>query len=301
MGEPLGTREISLTRIYEARRERVFAMWTEAEHLARWWGPDGFSAPQVTSDARPGGALTIVMAGPDFEQTMEAHYREVDPPRKLVVESVVPGPGGRPFLESCHTVTFVDLGERTEVTVVARAKVFTPEGLGALEGMRAGWSQSLQCLEDALSGAVDRQVVLTHLYDAPPEVVFSLWTTGEDLVKWWGPEGFSLTIHEIEVRPGGRWRFTMHGPDGTDYPNTIVYDQVLPGERLVYTHGNPHDPDPPFSGVVTFEEMAGGTVLSLRLVFASAEARDRVVEKYGAIEGGNQTLGRLAALLRPAM
>ena len=300
MTEPLDTREITLTRIYDAPRDMIFSMWTDADHLAHWWGPDGFSAPHVVSEPRPGGALTIVMAGPDFEETMNARYREVEAPARLVVDSTVPGPDGQPFIQSSHTVTFTDLGGRTEVTVRARASVFGPEGLGALAGMKAGWSQSLQCLDDVLTGAVDRQVLITRLYDAPPDAIFPLWVERRHLEKWWGPDGFSITVHEIDVRPGGKWRFTMHGPDGTDFPNVIVYREVRPSERLVYVHREPTDPDPPFTGIVTFEEMAGSTALSMRLVFESAEARDTVVEKYHAVEGGRQTLERLAALVGTA-
>lgn len=297
MADPVGTREITLTRRYDAPREVLFALWTQAEHLSRWWGPDGFSAPRVQSDPRPGGELTIVMAGPDgFEQTMEARYLVVEPPEHLEVASVVPGPDGRPVLESSHAVTFAEADGGTEVTVVARAAVFIPAALRALEGMRAGWRQSLQCLDDALTGADERQLVLAHHYAAPPEAVFPRWVRPEDLERWWGPDGFTLTTHEHDARPGGTWRFTMHGPDGTEHPNVIRYDEVVPNERLVYTHGGAGD-DPSFQGVVTFDEMAGTTVVSMRLVFASPAQRDLVDETYHARDGGAQTLARLDALL----
>lgn len=296
MTTPIASREITITRTYDAPRARVFAMWTEAEHLARWWGPDGFSVPHATSDPRPGGELVIVMAGPGFEETIRGRYTDVVPQERLVVESVVNGPDGAPRIASSHTVTFVELGQRTEVTVRARAEVFDEATLAALAGMRAGWGQSLQKLDDALSGADGRQIVLSRLYPAPPEVVFGMWTRREDLARWWGPDGFTISVDEIDVRPGGRWTFVMHGPDGTAYPNAIVYEEVAPPERLVYVHGREGDPDR-FRSVVTLEEMAGTTVLSMRLVFASAGARDRVVAKRQAVDGGNQTLARLAALL----
>jgi uncharacterized protein YndB with AHSA1/START domain len=140
-------------------------------------------------------------------------------------------------------------------------------------------------------------VVLTHLYEALPEEVFPLWLETEHLEKWWGPDGFTIRVKEFDPRPGGSWIFTMVGPDGAEFPNTIVYDEIVPNERLVYTHGTPMDPDPPFSGVVTFDAVADRTALSMRLVFESAEARDLVVEKYHAVEGGIQTLGRLADLV----
>lgn len=298
MGDAVASREITLTRVYDAPREEIFAMWTEAHHLARWWGPDGFTAPRVESDPRPGGALVIVMAGPgDFEETLRATYRDVVPPERLVVDSAVDGADGTRFLESSHTVTFADAGGKTEVTVHARASVFRPEGLAALDGMLAGWAQSLQCLDDVVTGAVDRQIVHARVYPAPPERVFPLWVTREHLERWWGPDGFSLTVDELDVRPGGRWTFTMHGPDGTDYPNTIVFEEVSPPGRLVFLHGEPGDAHPQFRFVVTFDEMAGSTALTMRQVFESPEARDLVVARYDAMEGAVQTLDRLAALV----
>jgi len=301
MAEPISSREITLTRIYDAPRDEVWAMWTEADHIKEWWGPDGFSVGAVESDPRPGGVLTIVMVGPEFEQTMRARYSEVDVGQKLVVESVVHTPDGEPFIDSAHVVTFRSLGERTEVTVNARASVFDPAGLGALAGMKAGWNQSLQCLDDALRGVVDRQIVLMRLFDAPTPAVFALWTDESHLERWWGPDGFTISVDEFDAGPGGRWRFTMHGPDGTDHPNLIDYDEIVPDERLVYTRSNPADPsDPPFRSIVTFDDLDGKTVLSLRNVFESTGARDLVVEKYHAIEGGNQTLARLGALLAAA-
>lgn len=146
-----------------------------------------------------------------------------------------------------------------------------------------------------------RTIELTRVYAAPRQDVFALWTDAEHLARWWGPDGFTLSHAAFDPRPGGRWIFTMHGPDGTDFPNTVTYDDIVPGERLVYTHGEASDPDPTFTGVVTFDEVAGNTALSMRLVFESAAARDLVVEKYHADEGGAQTLGRLAALLETAV
>jgi uncharacterized protein YndB with AHSA1/START domain len=105
----------------------------------------------------------------------------------------------------------------------------------------------------------------------------------------------------MDVRPGGVWRFTMHGPDGTDYPNEITYDELSPPQQIVYTHASsPGSDDPSFRTTVALDEMMGMTVLTMKGVFESAEARDFVVERYHAIEGGNQTLGRLEAFLSGA-
>jgi uncharacterized protein YndB with AHSA1/START domain len=134
-----------------------------------------------------------------------------------------------------------------------------------------------------------------RLFEAPPEAVFSRWTDVTHLEQWWGPDGFTISVDEFDPTPGGTWRFTMHGPDGTDYPNQIVFREIVPDERLVFTLTSPADPnDPAFTSVVTFDEVDGNTVVSLRHVFESAAARDVIEDKYHAIEGGNETLARLA-------
>jgi uncharacterized protein YndB with AHSA1/START domain len=140
----------------------------------------------------------------------------------------------------------------------------------------------------------DREIVLTRVFDAPRELVFEAWTDPEQVVQWWGPHGFTTTVHEMNVRPGGIWRFVMHGPDGTDYGNKVEFIEVTRPARLVYNHGPDGESDAPsFRVTVTFDEEDGGTRLTLRLVFKSSDERDRAVE-FGAVEGGKQTLERLA-------
>jgi uncharacterized protein YndB with AHSA1/START domain len=148
----------------------------------------------------------------------------------------------------------------------------------------------------------DRSIEITRVFDAPRELVFKAWIDPARIGQWFGPDGFTITTHEMDVRPGGVWRFVMHGPDGVDYQNKIVYLEIVAPERLVYDHGDDgddgEDAQAPFHVTVTFAEQAGKTELTMRSLFASAADRDRVVEEFGAIEGGNQTLGRLAEYLR---
>jgi uncharacterized protein YndB with AHSA1/START domain len=144
------------------------------------------------------------------------------------------------------------------------------------------------------SPSADREIVITRLIDAPPARVFDAWTNPEQVVQWWGPRGFTTTTHKMEVKPGGVWRFVMHGPDGRDYQNKITYLEVVRLERLVYRHGGDEDLEPvSFQTTVTFEPQGKKTVVTLRAVFPTAAERDRVVKEYGAIEGGKQTLERL--------
>ena len=144
----------------------------------------------------------------------------------------------------------------------------------------------------------EREIVISRVFNAPRELVFDAWTDTKNIGQWWGPNGFTNTIHEMDVRPGGVWRFVMHGPDGVDYKNKIVYLEIVKPERLVYTHGSGEAGDPgQFHVTVTFAEQGGKTELTMRSLFESAAERDKVVEEYGAIEGGNQHLDRLAEYL----
>ncbi len=150
----------------------------------------------------------------------------------------------------------------------------------------------------AETSTADREIVLTRLVNAPPALVFEAWTNPQHAGRWWGPRGFTTTTHEMDVRPGGLWRFIMHGPDGVDYPNLIAYLEVAPPERLTYNHGSGlEDGSGQFHVTVTFDDRDGRTFVTMRSVFASAAEREMVVEQYHAIEGGNQHLDRLEEYL----
>jgi uncharacterized protein YndB with AHSA1/START domain len=145
----------------------------------------------------------------------------------------------------------------------------------------------------------DREILFTRVFDAPRELVWKAWTEREHVERWWGPHGFSTTTEVMDVKPGGMWVHTMHGPDGKNYPNKKVYREVVKPERLVYSHGGGRKGElqVDFETTVTLEQQGSKTKLTMRMLFASAEARDLVVKTYGAVEGGNQTLGRLAEFL----
>ena len=144
-----------------------------------------------------------------------------------------------------------------------------------------------------------RSIIATRVLDAPRELVWTAWTKPEHLAQWWGPDGFSTTTSAYDLRPGGVWRFVMHGPDGRDYENRITFDEIVKPERIRYHHGGGDDVEPvQFRTTVTFENLAGDrTQLTLHAVFPSAAARQRVIKQYGADKGAVQTLSRLADYL----
>ena len=138
----------------------------------------------------------------------------------------------------------------------------------------------------------------TRVFDAPRELVWQVWTDPKHLAQWWGPDGFTTTTSAYDARPGGIWRFVMHGPDGRDYQNRITFDEIVKPERIVYHHGGGDDVEPvQFKVTVTFEDVGGKTKLTMRGVFASAAERDRVIKEYGADKGMEQALARLDVYL----
>jgi uncharacterized protein YndB with AHSA1/START domain len=135
----------------------------------------------------------------------------------------------------------------------------------------------------------DREISTTRVFDAPRELVWKVWTEPEHIAKWWGPRGFSTTTEKMDVRPGGEWRHVMHGPDGKDYQNRITYVEVVKPERIVYDH----DSFPPFRAFVTFTAVGEKTELSMRMLFETAELRDKTDKTFGAIKGQKETIDRL--------
>ena len=137
-------------------------------------------------------------------------------------------------------------------------------------------------------------ITLVRRICARPAIVFAALSTPEGVAQWWGPDGFTTTTSTFDMRPGGVWRFVMHGPDGRDYENRITFDEVVPPERLVYHHGGGDEVEPvQFRTTVTFEDVGGRTRLTMHGVFSSAEERARVIREYGADKGLVQTLARL--------
>lgn len=111
-----------------------------------------------------------------------------------------------------------------------------------------------------------REIISRRLLNAPRERVFRAWTDPRHLAQWWGPAGFTNTFHEFDPRPGGHWRFVMHGPHGTNYPNHSIFVEIARPERIIFDHVSP----PAFQVTATFAEHAGQTRLTFRMLFASA-------------------------------
>ena len=149
--KPTAQREVTLARMFDAPRALVFRMWTDAKHVAQWWGPHGFTNPVCEIDARPGGKILIHMRGPDCKaHPMGGEFHEIKPHERLVFTSFVDGPNGR-ILESRNTVTFEHNGEKMKLVLHAHATSFADFAAQMLAGMEAGWSQSIDKLASHLA------------------------------------------------------------------------------------------------------------------------------------------------------
>lgn len=141
------------------------------------------------------------------------------------------------------------------------------------------------------------ELQITRIYDAPVKDVWDAWTDPEQVAKWWGPRGFTLTTHSKDLRPGGSWIYTMHGPDGTDYPNVTPYLEVKKYSRLVYDHGANENQPPLFRVAVDFSEFKKGqTKMDMTMTFPSEQVAIEMI-KFIKKAGGNSTWDRLAEYL----
>jgi uncharacterized protein YndB with AHSA1/START domain len=140
------------------------------------------------------------------------------------------------------------------------------------------------------------EITIQRVYDAPVKVVWEAWTDPKQVAKWWGPRGFTLTTHSKDLRVGGTWVYTMHGPDGTDYPNRTTYYEVEKYSRLVYDHGANDTQPALFRVTVNFQEFKGKTKMDMTMALATAEAAAET-RKFIKKAGGDSTWDRLAEYL----
>lgn len=146
------------------------------------------------------------------------------------------------------------------------------------------------------AGSRQNEIRITRIYDAPVAVVWNAFSDPAEVAKWWGPRGFTLTTHSKDLRPGGIWHYTMHGPDGVDYPNKTLYHEVEECRKLVYDHGGNDERTPLFRVTVLFSESDGKTLMELTMTLPSAEEAE-ATRRFIRDAGGNATWDRLAEYL----
>jgi uncharacterized protein YndB with AHSA1/START domain len=147
-------REITITRVFDAPRAVVFEAWIDPAQLREWWGPKGFTNPVCEFDPRVGGAIRIHMRAPDGNvHPMKGEVREIVPPERLVFTNIAVDAAGNPIINGLTTVTFVEEGRKTRLTVHTRGTAVVDYAAAYLQGMEMGWTMSIDKLETLLGRA----------------------------------------------------------------------------------------------------------------------------------------------------
>ena len=147
-----------------------------------------------------------------------------------------------------------------------------------------------------------KTLVITRTLKAPRALVWKMFSDPYHLAQWWGPKGFSNRVEKLDFRTGGSWLHVMIGPDGKEYPTDNVILEVKEPERIVYRNA-PADPKifgdnppPAFTKTMTFEEVDGGTLLTLVCSFDTETHREAVIRR-GFEAGTNQSFDKLESYL----
>ena len=274
-----------IERIYLASPERVFAAWSDRSAKARWY------QPAEVFDFRVGGrefSRGGPAGGPVF--TFDAYYQEIVPDERLVYTYSL-DQGELRISVSIATIELFPTSEGTKLVFTEQGTFF--DGHDTPEQREQGTKELLGLLGKSLgeSNAETFELVSRRKLDAPRNLVYRAWTEPELLAQWWGPNGFTNTFHTFDLKPEGVWEYTMHGPDGANYPNRNVFQEIKP-ERIVLRHETGHH----FILTATFEDIDGGTEITFRQTLESKEDYNKL--KPICEEGNEQNLDRLASLLK---
>ena len=290
----LATKEqpLVLERVFDAPVALVWKALTDVDDMRHWY----FDFPAF--EPRAGFEFQFRAGKEETKYLHRCKVTEAIPNKRLAYTWRYEGYAG----DSLVTFELFAEGKKTRLRLTHTGlETFPKIDAFAKANFLAGWtgivgSNLKNFVETRRSEKLvgDREIAAVRLFDAPRELVWTVWTDPQHIAKWWGPNGFTTTTHGMDLRPGGVWRYVMHGPDGRDYRNRVTYLEVVKPERLVYKLGSDEGAERVNHHVtVTFREQDGGTRVDMRMVFDSAEARSHVIETYGAFEGLKQHLGRL--------
>ncbi len=234
-----------ISRTFPAPRELVFKAWSSAEHMKRWFSPEGYSVPEAEIDFRPGGVCAICMRSPEGQDFWSrGKYLEISPPERLVFTSGV-AVGDELKFTAHTTVTFEAEGAGTRMTVHQVYEVYDESFWFAVEGASEGWRTTLDKLEQEVAriqASEGRSVVhanfsLERTYQAPPTQVFHTLSDQAAKAHWFeGGEGYTVLERAMDVRPGGRERLKGRWANGMISTFDALYYDVVPNERLVYAY-----------------------------------------------------------------
>jgi uncharacterized protein YndB with AHSA1/START domain len=283
----------------------VWRCWTEPALICQWFCPKPWFVSEAVTDLRAGGRFFTLMNGPGGEKVPnEGSFLEVVAPSKLVFTDILAedfapmaAPESGAGLRFVAIVTFTPNGDGTDYRAVVRHRNAADAQTHAQMGFHQGWGSAADQLEDLAQTLMrqERQITLTRLIHASAENVWRCWTDPMLLPQWFGPEGFSCTTKEIDLRQGGQWRFDMLGPDGTVWPNRHRFTLHDPKTRIEFLMDADNNAHLPMQVQVTITPEGAATRLTQTITFPTPEARQGALA-YGADRLGMQTHAKLAAV-----
>jgi uncharacterized protein YndB with AHSA1/START domain len=240
---------VRLSRVFSAPRETVFRAWSSADHIKRWFCPDGYSVPEAKVEMRVGGAFEVCMRSPEgVDHWTRGTFTEVAAPERLAIDLHVIDPcGGGPLFSAYTEVNFIEKG-RGE-TLMEVVQTYSAAGAAQAEqmikGAPEGWRQTLDKLEAEVArmqGGAVRSVVhgafrLERTYDATADEVYRALSEEAAKSRWFfGPAGWRLIERVMDFRVGGRERVQGRFEGGVTTTFDAVYHDIVPLERIVYAY-----------------------------------------------------------------
>jgi uncharacterized protein YndB with AHSA1/START domain len=240
---------VRVSRVFAAPRETVFKAWSSADHIKRWFSPDGYSVPEAKVEMRVGGAFEVCMRSPEgVDHWTRGTFTEVAAPERLTIDHHVIDPcGGGPLFSALTRVTFSNEGAGG--TLMEVVQTYSAAGAAQaeqmLKGAPEGWRQTLDKLEAEvvrMNGGAVRSVVhgafhLERAYDATVDEVYKALSDKEAKSRWFfGPSGWRLIERTMDFRIGGRERVKGGFDGGVTTTFDAVYHDIVPRERIVYTY-----------------------------------------------------------------
>lgn len=241
---------LRVSRLFSAPRETVFQAWSSAEHIKRWFCPDGYSVPEAKVEMQVGGVFEVCMRSPDgVEHWTRGTFSEVSAPERLKIDHHVIDPcGGGPLFSAITEVNFsAAAGGGTLLEVVQTYSVTgAAQAERMIKGAPEGWRQTLDKLEAEVKrmqeGGGGRSVVhgafhLERTYDATAEHVYRALSDEAAKSCWFfGPAGWRLIERAMDFRVGGRERVKGGFEGGATTTFDAVYHDIVPRERIIYTY-----------------------------------------------------------------
>ncbi len=265
-----------IERTYPATKDRVYRAFAEPAAKATWFvGPHGKGGASSSAATTSAAAAASRSRAPSATATSPISTRctTTSCPGERLVYSYGMYLDGKPISVSLSTIVLEESaagGARllyTEQIVFLDGYVDDGQRKFGTEGLFDQLGAALAEEELATAG---REIVSRRRIAASPDEIFAAFADPQRLARWWGPKGFRSTIEEFDLRAGGHWRLVMHGPDGKDYANHSIFEEVAPGERIVFEHQPPHH----FRMRITLEKEGAGAVVTWRMIFDTPEAAE---------------------------